>query len=204
MLFRSPFCACCPARPTVGASLTRTLGQAMQCRGASLFEAMVATAAGCCQRPTPIPTTRPVVHESGGQAQTQDARTSSPAASRPKDDRSATRGKAVGTQSSVVQFVVRASRDSAAPGSQRVVFRSARGCGAGRTHHDARTSQPPKLRAGRHTASMASVIKSNASCAQNAWPNPAVNRTPCGSPRLAFISFWAKRGLPQGAGYLVR
>ena len=31
-------------------------------------------------------------------------------------------------------------------------------------------------------------------------PNPVFNRTPCGSPRLAFISFWAKRGLPQGAG----
>ena len=31
-------------------------------------------------------------------------------------------------------------------------------------------------------------------------PNPVFNRTPCGSPPLAFISFWAKRGLPQGAG----
>ena len=35
-------------------------------------------------------------------------------------------------------------------------------------------------------------------------PNPSVNLTPCGSPRLAFISFWAKRALPQGAGYLER
>ena len=35
-------------------------------------------------------------------------------------------------------------------------------------------------------------------------PNPSVNLTPCGSPRLAFISFWAKHGLPQGAGYLER
>ena len=35
-------------------------------------------------------------------------------------------------------------------------------------------------------------------------PNPSVNLTPCGSPHLAFISFWAKRGLPQGAGYLER
>ena len=31
-------------------------------------------------------------------------------------------------------------------------------------------------------------------------PNPVFNRTPCGSPRMALISFWAKRGLPQGAG----
>jgi hypothetical protein len=35
---------------------------------------------------------------------------------------------------------------------------------------------------------------------RGARPNPVFNRTPCGSPRLAFISFWAKRGLPQGAG----
>jgi hypothetical protein len=33
-----------------------------------------------------------------------------------------------------------------------------------------------------------------------ARPNPVFNRTPCGSPRMALISFWAKRGLPQGAG----
>ena len=39
---------------------------------------------------------------------------------------------------------------------------------------------------------------------KNVRPNPSVNLTPCGSPRLAFISFWAKRGLPQGAGYLER
>ena len=31
-------------------------------------------------------------------------------------------------------------------------------------------------------------------------PNPVFNRTPCGSPRVALISLWAKRGLPQGAG----
>ena len=35
-------------------------------------------------------------------------------------------------------------------------------------------------------------------------PNPSVNLTPCGSPRLAVISFSAKRALPQGAGYLER
>jgi len=35
-------------------------------------------------------------------------------------------------------------------------------------------------------------------------PNTSFNRTRCGSPRLAPISFWAKRGLPQGAGYLER
>ena len=36
--------------------------------------------------------------------------------------------------------------------------------------------------------------------AEYGLPNPVFNRTPCGSPRLALISFWAKRGLPQGAG----
>ena len=30
--------------------------------------------------------------------------------------------------------------------------------------------------------------------------NPSLNLTPCGSPRMALISFWAIRGLPQGAG----
>ena len=30
--------------------------------------------------------------------------------------------------------------------------------------------------------------------------NPALNLTLCGSPRMAFISFWAMRGLPQSAG----
>ena len=38
------------------------------------------------------------------------------------------------------------------------------------------------------------------SCCGAVWPNPVFNRTPGGSPHLAFISFWAKRGLPQGAG----
>ena len=36
--------------------------------------------------------------------------------------------------------------------------------------------------------------------AEYGLPNPVFNRTPCGSPRMALISFWAKRGLPQGAG----
>ena len=177
----------------------------MRIHGASQFVAMAAAAAGRCQRPSSsAPTTRTVGHVASGQVQVQDAGTTSPATTHPKDDRSATRGKAVGAQRSAVQFVVRASRDSAAPGNQRVVYRGACGCGAGYAHHDARTSQQPEVRARRHTAVVFSSRSFSASRAQSAWPNPAVNRTPCGSPRLAFISFWAKRGLPQGAGYLVR
>ena len=191
-------------RPAVASGLTQTLGQAMRIHGASLFVAIAAAAAGRSQRPSSAPTTRTVGHVAGGQLQVQDARATSPATSSPKDDRSATRGKAVGAQSSAVQFVVRASRDSAAPGNQRVVYRGARGCGAGCTHHDGCASQQPEVRARRHTAVVFSSLNFSASRAQNAWPNPAVNRTPCGSPHLAFISFWAKRGLPQGAGYLVR
>jgi len=35
-------------------------------------------------------------------------------------------------------------------------------------------------------------------------PNPSVKRTRTGKPRMAFISFWAIRGLPVRAAYLKR
>ena len=35
-------------------------------------------------------------------------------------------------------------------------------------------------------------------------PNPSVERTRYGRPRLALISFWAKRGLPQRSAHLKR
>jgi hypothetical protein len=31
-------------------------------------------------------------------------------------------------------------------------------------------------------------------------PNHSLNLTLCGRPRMALISFWAMRGLPQSAG----
>ena len=58
----------------------------------------------------------------------------------------------------------------------------------------------------RSSARERAEVKHGVVCLQvhRARPNPVFNRTPCGSPRMAFISFWAKRGLPQGAGYRVR
>ena len=35
-------------------------------------------------------------------------------------------------------------------------------------------------------------------------PDTSDNRTPCGMPRIALISFWAMHVLPQVAGYLKR
>ena len=156
-------------------SLTPTLGHAVRNRCASLFKAMAATEAHR-QRPWSAP------------------------ASWPPIQRCAIRGGGTSTRTTAVQLVVRASRGSAAPGSQRVVVRGACRFGASSSSRTTRTFQQPEFMAGRHNTGMASVIKSSASREQNAWPNPAVNRTPCGSPRLALISFWAKRGLPQGAG----
>ena len=57
------------------------------------------------------------------------------------------------------------------------------------------------------------VVNQNGMCSMNfppvqivrrARPNPSVNRTFCGGPGLAVISFSAKPGLPQNAGYLER
>jgi hypothetical protein len=114
---------------------------------------------------------------------------------------SATRGMHPRGQGSAVQFVVRASRGSAAPGSQLVVVRAAAGdCAAG-TSCGARTREQSTLRAWRYSAAMASrTSKPHAFRRREARPNPVFNRTPCGSPRMALISFWAKRSLPQGAG----
>ena len=187
-------------RSTARRRLTLTLGQAMQVHSASLFATTAQAAASRGQRSWPAPTPRRAGHVSFGHMHAPDARTRQSAACRSKDERSAIRGSVISTPSTAGQFVGRASRGSAAPGNQRVVFRGARRCGAGGTSRAARTRQQLALMAGRHSAFMASCIKSNASRAQNAWPNPVFNRTPCGSPRMALISFWAKRGLPQGAG----
>ena len=173
----------------------------MRVHGASRFVAIDATAVRRHQWSWSAPESRGAV---SGCRQLQNATPRRKPAHRPESHRGAIRGSRISPRTTAVQFVVRTSRGSAAPGSQRVVVSGARSCGAGGASGGTRTSQQPKFMPQRHNAGMASVIKSNASRAQNAWPNPAVNRTPCGSPRLAFISFWAMRGLPQGAGYLVR
>ena len=114
--------------------------------------------------------------------------------------RSATRGGSVSERATAGQFLVRASRGNAAPGSQRVEYRCAHGCGGSGTSRGARTIQQPTHKPGSYSALMASGTKFKSSVVRRARPNPVFNRTPCGSPHLAFISFWAKCGLPQGAG----
>ena len=175
----------------------------MQSRSASTALALAAAESPRCRRPSQAKTTqhaarRGAVRTSCVQVKNRPRR--QPPASPPRFQRSATRGGSVSTRATAGQFVVRASRGSAAPGSQRVVFRSARGRGGSGDSRGARTIEQPTLRACRYSALMASSTKFKSSVVRHARPNPVFNRTPCGSPRLAFISFWAKRGLPQGAG----
>jgi hypothetical protein len=151
------------ARAAARRRLTLTLGQTVRSPDASPSLAIAAAAAGRCLRPSPAPTTRRVGRASGGQAQAKDARNSSLASSHPKDDCNATRGKHIGPQSSAVQFMVRASRDIAAPGNQLVVVRGARACGADGAGGGARMSQQPKLMRGRHNARTVGTIKFSAS-----------------------------------------
>ena len=141
-----------PARSAARRRLTLTLGHAVRNRCASLFKAMAATEARR-QRPWSAPASWPLIQ------------------------RCAIRGGGISTRTTAVKLVVRASRGSAAPGSQRLVVSGARGCGAGGASGGARTSQQPMFMPRRHNAGMVSVIKSSASRAQNAWPNPAT-RTP--------------------------
>ena len=181
-------------RPAVGARLPSTLGQAVKLRRTPVLEAMVAAV------PRRRYTVRARVTRSGC-TQAPRKRPWPPRASQPRFKRTAIRGQHFSARATAVQFVVRASRGSAAPGSQLVVVRGARGCRGSGTSRGARTSQQPKCSAARYIALMSSrSTNSNSSGVQRAWPNPVFNRTPCGSPPLALISFWAKGGLQQGAG----
>ena len=156
-----------------------------------------------CLRPSQAKTTQHAARRGAVPAscvQVKNTPRPQPPASPPRFQRSATRGGSVSTRTSAGQFVVRASRGSAAPSSQRVEYRCARGFGGSGTRRGARTTQQPTLRVRRYSALMSGARKFKPSSEQHARPNPVFNRTPCGSPRMALISFWAKRGLPQGAG----
>ena len=193
------------ARSAARRRLPCTLGHAeMQSRSTSTAMALAAAESPRCRRPSQAKTTqhaarRGAVRTSCVQVKNR-PRPQTPA-SPPRFQRSATRGGSVSERATAGQFVVRASRGSAAPGSQRVVYRGVRACcGGSGTSRGARTIQQPTLRVRRYSALMASGTKFKSSVVRRARPNPVFNRTPCGSPHLAFISFWAKRGLPQGAG----
>ena len=175
----------------------------MQSRSASTAMALATAEAPRCRRPSQAKTTQRAAHQGpdrGGRVRVKKTPRLQPPASAPRFQRSATRGQQVGYLASAGQFVVRASRGSAAPGSQRVVFRGARGCGAVGASRGARTIQQPTVSARSYSALMVSSTKFKSPSEQRARPNPVFNRTPCGSPPLALISFWAKGGLPQGAG----
>ena len=191
-------------RPAVVARLARTLGLAeMQSRSASTALALAAAESPRCPRPSRAKTTQHAARRGPvpiNCVQVKSRPRPRPPASPPRFQRSAIRGGSVSTRTTAGQFVVRASRGSAAPGSQRVVYRDARAyCGSGASR-GARTIQQPTFRARRYSALMAISTKFKSSVVRHARPNPVFNRTPCGSPRMALISFWAKRGLPQGAG----
>ena len=192
------------ARSAARRRLTLTLGHAeMQSRSAFTALALAAAESPRCPRPSPAKATQHAVRRGAVPASSMQVKNTprlQAPASPPRLQRSATRGGSVAERATAGQFVVRASRGSAAPGSQRVVVRGARGIGAGRAGRGARTSQQPTRWPGRHSAFMFSGTKFKPSVVRHARPNPVFNRTPCGSPRMAFISFWAKRGLPQGAG----
>ena len=175
----------------------------MQSRSASTAMALATAEAPRCRRPSQAKTTQRAAHHGPGRSgcvRVKDTPRRQPPASAPRFQRSATRGQQVGYLASAGQFVVRASRGSAAPGSQRVVYRGAGGCGAGGASRGARTNEQRTRRAWRYSALVVNSTKFKSSLVRHARPNPVFNRTPCGSPRVALISFWAKRGLPQGAG----
>jgi hypothetical protein len=197
------------ARSAARRRLTLTLGHAVRSPGASPFTSSVAEVARRCQQPWPASPTQAsfpsrFIHICPCRAGSKTRRLLEP---RPMTapciavQRSATRGKHGGLQGSAGQSVVCASRDSAAPGSQLVVFRAAAGACASGASRGTRTREQPTLRAWGYSAAMASrTSKPHTFRRREARPNPVFNRTPCGSPRMALISFWAKRGLPQGAG----
>ena len=190
------------ARSAARRRLTLTLGHAVRNRCASLFKAMAATAARRQRRQSAPEGLHAICQGTVCRVfnQAQDSRRQPAPARRPAHDHGATRGHHIGMPARASQFVVHASRGSAAPGSQRVVFGGARGCGGSRASRGARTVQQPTCGARRYSGLKASNIKARSPREHDARPNPVFNRTPCGSPRLALISFWAKRGLPQGAG----
>ena len=175
----------------------------MQNRSASTALALAAVESPRCLRPPQAKATQHAARRGAVPTSSMQVKYTprlQPPASPPELQRSATRGNSVSTRSTAGQFVVRSSRGSAAPGSQRVVFRGALGFGGSGASGGARTIQQPIWNSGRYSALMSSGMKFKSSSVQRARPNPVFNRTPCGSPSLALISFWAKRGLPQGAG----
>ena len=182
--------------------LAQTLGHAeMQSPNASTALALAAAESPRCRRPSQAKTTQHAAHQGPGRSgcmQVKNRPRPQPPASPPRFQRSATRGGSVSTRATAGRFVVRASRGSAAPGSQRVVVRGARGFGGSGASRGARTIEQPTHKPGSYSALMASGTIFKSSVVRRARPNPVFNRTPCGSPHLAFISFWAKRGLPQG------
>jgi hypothetical protein len=175
----------------------------MPFRAASTSLAMAAAAASDRPRAWLAPTTRRAVHQDvirRGCTQAPKTKPRSAPANQLEAHHGATRGGNSSARAVAVQFVGRASRGSAAPGSQSVVYRCARGSGGSGACRGARTLQQPTFRSGRYSAFVSSGTKFKSSFVQHARPNPVFNRTPCGSPPLALISFWAKGGLPQGAG----
>jgi hypothetical protein len=190
------------ARSAARRRLTLTLGHAMRTRRFPRFVAPVVAEPSCRQRRRSAPESRHAVRQNAhcrASMQAQDAQRRPPSALRSAHDHGATRGHHIGTPARAGQFMVHASRGSAAPGSQLVVVCGALCAGGSGASCGARTSQQRLV--ARHNAFMprprhhASTVRgltlrsTGHLAAARAWPA---------------ISFWAKHVLPQGAGYRQR
>ena len=73
-------------------------------------------------------------------------------------------------------------------------------------HRAAQAQNPYMLVASEKSSSQGFLVIASAAAAvtsvvrQPVRADPALKLTSCGRPRMAFISFWAMRGPPQGAG----
>jgi hypothetical protein len=179
-----------------------TLGHALAVRRSSSFVALVVAAPSCRQHLRSPARHRLTLGPGASRSfamQASDAQRRPSPARRHVHDHGATRSHHIGMPARAGQFVVRASRGSAAPGSQRVVSYGECGNRGSGAACGARTSQR-RLAASQNALMVIRFTKAKASrehergltqcstghlAAAHAWPS---------------ISFWAKRGLPQGAG----
>jgi hypothetical protein len=174
----------------------------MHTRRPSTFVAPAVAEPSCRRRRRSAPESRHAVRQNAhcrGSTQAKDTQRRPPPALRPAHDHGAARGQHIGRPARAGQFVVHASRGSAAPGSQLVVVSGALSAGGSGASCGARTSQQrlvarhntfmPRPRHHASTVRGLTLRSTGHLAAARAWPA---------------ISFWAKHGLPQGAGYLVR
>jgi hypothetical protein len=161
------------ARSAARRRLTLTLGHAMHTRRFPRIVALAVAEPSCRQSRYSAPESQHAARQYAGRRvfmQAQDAQRQPTPARRPTHDHGATRGHQLGRPARAGQFVVHASRGSAAPGNQRVVFGGARSCGGSCARGGARTIQQPTFSARRYSGLMASNIKARSPREHDARP----------------------------------